>query len=187
MFICLAGRRRHATGSACGDELLSRAPSQHAQQLGIGRNGEHGFVVPTDEATRIRARTVVDSRPSTVRGWSTVRERITSDRAAWPERRLMAAVLQAVVDDLRGSVYRHVAGYGASTDSRRHRAAVAYVASRDREWPFSFENLCDALSLDPGRLRNALGRAPRQGRHESPTSRAESGAGCGREALSRST
>jgi hypothetical protein len=90
----------------------------------------------------------------------------------------MAAVLQAVVDDLRGSVYRHAAGYGASTDRRRRRAAVAYVARRDREWPFSFENLCDSLSLDPGRLRNALGRA-RQGRHASPTSRAESGSGCG--------
>ena len=30
----------------------------------------------------------------------------------------------------------------------------------DREWPFSFENLCDALSLDPGRLRHGLGRGP---------------------------
>jgi hypothetical protein len=187
MLICLAARRRHATGSACGDELRLRAPSQHTQQLGIGRNREHGFVVPTDEATRIRARTAVNSGPSTVRGRSTVRERITSDRAACPERRLMAAVLLAVVDDLRGSVYRHAAGYGASTDSQRRRAAVVYVARKDREWPFSFENLCDALRLDPGRLRNALGRGPRQGHHESPTSRAESGAGCGRDALSRST
>ena len=75
----------------------------------------------------------------------------------------MAAVLQAVVDDLRGSVYRRAAGFGASTDRRRHRAAVAYVARRDREWPFSFENLCDALSLDPGRLRDALGRGPTRG------------------------
>jgi hypothetical protein len=75
----------------------------------------------------------------------------------------MAAVLQVVVDDLRGSVYRHAAGYGASTDIRRRRAALAYVARRDREWPFSFENLCDALSLDPGRLRNALGSGPTPG------------------------
>jgi hypothetical protein len=77
----------------------------------------------------------------------------------------MAAVLQAVADDLRGSVHRHATGYGASTDSRRRRAAVAYVARRDREWPFSFDNLCDALNLDPGRLRNALETGPRQGRH----------------------
>jgi hypothetical protein len=92
-------------------------------------------------------------RPSTVRAF------IRSDRAAGPERRLMAAVLQGVVDDLRGSVSGRARGYGSPTDSPRHRAAVAYVDRRDREWPFSFENLCDALSLDPGRLRHELGRA----------------------------
>ncbi len=86
----------------------------------------------------------------------------------------MAAVLQAVVDDLRGSVHRHAAGYGASTDSRRRRAAVAYVARRDREWPFSFDNLCDALSLDPGRLRNAFnGPTPGMPRHRRRVPRAE--------------
>jgi hypothetical protein len=69
----------------------------------------------------------------------------------------MAAVLQGVVDDLRGSVFRRAVCYGSSTDSPRRRAALAYVVRRDREWPFSFENLCDALSLDPRRLRNELG------------------------------
>ena len=73
-----------------------------------------------------------------------------------PQRRLMAAVLQAVVDDCRGgSVYRHTIGW-AGGDVRRVRKAVAYVASRDRRWPFSFENLCDALGLDAGRLRKGL-------------------------------
>ena len=91
----------------------------------------------------------------------------------------MAAVLQAVVDDLRGSVHRHAAGHGASTDSRERRAAVAYVARRDREWPFSFENLCDALSLDPGRLRKALGREPTPGTPRVTDVACESGAGCG--------
>ena len=80
------------------------------------------------------------------------------ERAAEPERRLMAAVLQGVVDDHRGSAYRHAAGFGSPTDRRRLREAAAYVASRDRRWPFSFENLCEALSLDPGRLRRALRR-----------------------------
>jgi hypothetical protein len=82
------------------------------------------------------------------------------DRAAEPERRLMAAVLQGVVDDHWGSVYRGAAGYGSQTNLRRLRAAVAYVASRDRRWPFSFENLCEALSLDSGRLRHELRKAP---------------------------
>lgn len=96
---------------------------------------------------------------------SALRDSTRIERAAEPERRLMAAVLQGVVDDHRGSVYRRAAGYGSPTNRRRLRAAAAYVARRDREWPFSFDNLCDALSLDPGRLRNAFETAPRPGRH----------------------
>jgi hypothetical protein len=71
----------------------------------------------------------------------------------------MAAVLQAVVDDVRGSVYRRAAGHGPPA-KRRVRAAVAYVTSSDRRWPFSFENVCEALSLDAGRLRHELREAP---------------------------
>jgi len=33
---------------------------------------------------------------------------------------------------------------------------MAYVASTDRAWPFSFENLCEALGLDAGCLREEL-------------------------------
>jgi hypothetical protein len=95
------------------------------------------------------------------------------ERAAEPERRLMAAVLQGVVDDLHGSASSRAPGYGPPTNLRLLRAAVAYVASRDRQWPFSFENLCEALSLDSGRLRNALGNMPvpgtaRVARHNVP-------------------
>jgi len=74
-----------------------------------------------------------------------------------PHRRLMAAVLQTVVDDCRGSTFRRQAGFGPSTDLREAARATAYVASTDRNWPFSFENLCDALGVDAGRLRRELG------------------------------
>jgi len=40
------------------------------------------------------------------------------------------------------------------------RNATAYVASTDRTWPFSFENLCEALGLDAGRLRTELQPIP---------------------------
>src|SRR5438093_289260 len=77
-------------------------------------------------------------------------------RVAEPHKRLMAAVLQAVVDDCRGgSVYRRSTGKGL-LGIGSVRKAVAYVASTDRSWPFSFENLCDALGLDPGTLRREL-------------------------------
>jgi hypothetical protein len=80
-------------------------------------------------------------------------------RLGEPHRRLMAAVLQAVVDDCRGgSAYRQAAFESTmgKLDVRSKREAVAYVASTDRGWPFSFENLCEALGLDPADLRNEL-------------------------------
>jgi hypothetical protein len=70
-----------------------------------------------------------------------------------PCKRLMAAVLQTVVDDCWGSDRRRLPGH------RRARAASRaddYLASRDHVWPFSFENLCEALSLDPVSLRQEL-------------------------------
>src|SRR5207244_207056 len=75
-----------------------------------------------------------------------------------PHRRLMAAVLQTVVDDCRGSGYRRAAGYPAPTGRRRIHQALSYMANTDRVWPFSFENLCEALGLDAGRLRQQFAR-----------------------------
>ena len=78
-------------------------------------------------------------------------------RVGEPHKRLMAAVLRAVVDDCRGgSVYRRSAGKGV-VGAGNIRKAVAYVADTDRTWPFSFENLCDALGLDAAALRQELG------------------------------
>ena len=86
------------------------------------------------------------------------------DSLAEPHRRLMAAVLQAVVDDCRGgSVYRRSAGYGAIA-AGGVRKALAYVANTDRAWPFSFENLCEALGLDAEGLREELRRDERSER-----------------------
>ena len=77
-------------------------------------------------------------------------------RVTEPQKRLMLAVLQTVVEDCWGSVYRRAAGYGTPTDQRAHEQAKAYVASTDRAWPFSFENVCEAIGLDAGSLRRAL-------------------------------
>src|SRR2546427_113826 len=79
--------------------------------------------------------------------------RRADSRLAEPHRRLMAAVLQTVVDDCRGSAYRRARGYRSPVARQDRRRAVAYVTSRDRIWSFSFENLCDALGLDAQRLR----------------------------------
>jgi len=77
-------------------------------------------------------------------------------RLVQAHKRLMAAVLQTVVDDCRGTAYRRAAGCGTTRNVRGAVQAVAYVASRDRAWPFSFENLCDALDMDAGWFRRKL-------------------------------
>lgn len=77
-------------------------------------------------------------------------------RLAEPHRRLMAAVLKAVVDDCRDSVERRAALAGDLTAPRSLNEAFDYIASTDRVWPFSFENLCDALGMDAECLRREL-------------------------------
>jgi hypothetical protein len=73
-----------------------------------------------------------------------------------PYKRLMAAVLQRAVDDCRGSSYRRATGCPPTSGGSRR--ALAYMASTDRTWPFSFENLCAALDLDASHLRRELGK-----------------------------
>lgn len=75
-----------------------------------------------------------------------------------PHKRLMAAVLQTAVDDCRGTARRRAEGWPAPAGPLGVRQAMAYVTSTDRAWPFSFENLCDALSLDTRRVRRALAK-----------------------------
>jgi len=77
-----------------------------------------------------------------------------SARSGEPHQRLMAAVLQTAVDDCRSHSRR------GSTTRSEVRRAMAYVASRDRRWPFSFENLCEALTLNPASLRQAMRKEP---------------------------
>lgn len=86
--------------------------------------------------------------------------RRSGTRLSEPHKRLMAAVLQTVVDDCRGSAYRRARRYEAPPTGRTVHGATAYMASTDRVWPFSFENLCDALGLDAGSLRQELQKEP---------------------------
>ena len=81
-----------------------------------------------------------------------------STRVALPQRRLMMAVLQTVIDDVHGSAHRRAAGHEGPADRREVERARAYIESTDRSWPFSFENVCEAIGVDSGSLRRALER-----------------------------
>jgi len=79
--------------------------------------------------------------------------RAADGRRMEPHKRLMLAVLQTVVDDCRRLVVRAA---GGSAERRMTEEAKAYIASTDRNWPFSFENLCEAMGLDADCLRREL-------------------------------
>jgi hypothetical protein len=74
-----------------------------------------------------------------------------------PEYRRMRAVLEEALAELTAS------GRAAQTrllDNPHHQALLAWFASGDRSWPFSFENICDAIDLDAERVRAALRTLP---------------------------
>ncbi len=68
-----------------------------------------------------------------------------------PERRLAIAVLQDAVDC-----------YQKHFRARERKArqlfldAEEWIASQDRSWPFSFDNICDLLQINPEYLRRGL-------------------------------
>lgn len=71
------------------------------------------------------------------------------------ERRLMVAVLLDAV-----AVYNKCRARGVV--NRRFREVDRWFRSRDKEWPFSFERICEVLSLDAALIRSAIeGQASR--------------------------
>jgi hypothetical protein len=48
--------------------------------------------------------------------------------------------------------------HGANADRRRKlfTEAEAWISRRDETWPYSFENICETLNIDPNYLRVGL-------------------------------
>jgi hypothetical protein len=74
-----------------------------------------------------------------------------SDRR--PEVRLMVAVFE---DALR--TFCECAGATGRRNQRLFRDAAEWFESPDAHWPFAFENICDALGLEPEWIRQLLRR-----------------------------
>lgn len=73
-----------------------------------------------------------------------------------PELRLMLAVLEEALMSFRRGVL--------STDPMQRKdffEVDAWVRCRDTDWPFSFENICSTLEIDPDYLRARLARLKR--------------------------
>ena len=68
-----------------------------------------------------------------------------------PERRLVVAVLEDAVDCFQ----KHI----RARDEKARQLfldAEEWICSQDRSWPFSFENVCDLLQINPEYLRRGL-------------------------------
>jgi len=66
------------------------------------------------------------------------------------ERSLMRAVLVDAIECLTADIRR------SATRAQHAAEAQAWVATRDDQWPFSFDNICLALDLDAERIRTRL-------------------------------
>jgi hypothetical protein len=80
-------------------------------------------------------------------------DRVGTDAAFQPEKRLMLAVLEEAI----ATFQRHAIG-----DTRRSQRLVEdveeWVSGASGEWPFSFDNICGALDLDADYLRAGMMR-----------------------------
>jgi hypothetical protein len=75
---------------------------------------------------------------------------------AMPQKRLMLAVLQTVLHDCEVAMPAGATSDQSSEGLLVKRRAIAYVECRDRSWPFSFDNICDAIGLDAEGIRRKL-------------------------------
>ena len=71
-----------------------------------------------------------------------------------PEQRLLRAVLEEALAELAAGRM----AVASPVDNQRRRELLDWFASHDRSWPCSFENVCDAIDLDPERVRGKLVR-----------------------------
>jgi len=75
--------------------------------------------------------------------------------------RLMLGILRDAVD-----LYLKALVPGNRVAAKRLREVIAWIASNDRQWPFSFERICEALALEPEYIRMGLYRQGRQSREQ---------------------
>src|ERR1044072_2249514 len=68
-----------------------------------------------------------------------------------PETKLMVAILQDAIDSFQTNLLARDA-----RSARLVNEAAAWIMATDAEWVFSFQNICEPLSLDPSYVRHGL-------------------------------
>jgi hypothetical protein len=75
---------------------------------------------------------------------------ISAERIAQGERMLMLAILEQAVVAFKKHTLR---SKGILTG---RNSVWPWIQSNDTDWPFSFENICEHLNLDPNAIRTSL-------------------------------
>ncbi len=70
-----------------------------------------------------------------------------------PEEKLMFAVLTDAIE-----CFQKYYGANAHRHRRLFSEAEAWISTRNSAWPYSFENICETLNIDPNYLRLGLTR-----------------------------
>jgi len=74
-----------------------------------------------------------------------------------PEKHLMHAILEDAIN-----TFRLHQGATAGRQRKLFLDAQRWIWAHNDDWPFSFENICSALGLDPQFLRSGLARWKQQ-------------------------
>jgi hypothetical protein len=80
-------------------------------------------------------------------------DRVVAAPSLQPEKRLMLAVLESAV-----ATYQKHALATSRRGQRLFRETEQWLGEPGDGWLFSFENICNALLLDPGFIRSGLSR-----------------------------
>lgn len=82
-------------------------------------------------------------------------DRLRPDSSLQPEKRLMLAVLEEAIIEFKGLV-KKIAHESRRRERRLLEENEAWFSSDDMTWPYSFENICNALQIDADYLRQGL-------------------------------
>jgi hypothetical protein len=74
-----------------------------------------------------------------------------NSRLLEPEQALMLAVLRSAIEDFEDSINER-----NGIEKQRFREAEEWILNTDTAWAFSFENICEALQLQPSSIRKRL-------------------------------
>lgn len=74
-----------------------------------------------------------------------------------PEKRLMLAVLEDAIACMQKYFLAQ-----KTKEKRLFRDAQEWILVKDSDWPFSFENICFHLGIDPNYLRDGLMRSKKK-------------------------